>query len=228
MEFFFLDWSSNEEAADWDEDSATFDSVRCPLKPQTHVSLQRKGKLKIVLKHAPGPEVVKTLYSDLLVQEHVLDYFKHLGLSGFQATPADARYRKRSFGAAPTYFELRVTGFAGVAAPESGVTVIDGPCEGCGRSTYSAASRPEHLIDLSHWDGSDFFTVWPYSKTIFVSEKVKNAFYERRFRGVHVLPLEWLRDPHMLPNQPMAAGRLSRWFSQERARELSRRFGLPE
>jgi hypothetical protein len=79
-----------------------------------------------------------------------------------------------------------VTGWAGEATRESGITMLE-HCEACGHTTYSDCTCPKRLIDLSLWDGSDFFIVWPLPKFVFVTDKVAELVRREEYSGVRLL-----------------------------------------
>ncbi|MGB9619005.1 MAG: double-CXXCG motif protein [Armatimonadota bacterium] len=213
---------STKRLAEWAEDMDYESTVICPL----HEGHQRGGKrqpnLSIVL---PGKTVddvddfVWTWLSECLVQDHVLELFRRAGLTGYEVKPVKARF-KRTTETPPRLWELVVTGWAGVAPPESGIRLVE-KCEGCGYLKYSDCDDPERLIDPSQWDGSDFFIVWPLPKFIFVTDRVAKLIRENRLTGVV------LKDPRKLTNlDGFSPGRLSDWMPEARARELGGPLGI--
>jgi len=125
---------------------------------------------------------------------------------------------------APRLNELIVTGWAGMAPPESGIKLIE-HCEGCGHTVYSAWTNPERLIDSSQWDGSDFFVVWPLPWRIFVTERVAKVLRDNRLSGIALKPSsDLVFSPNIIPT--LSTGRLSDWMPEERARQLGAKMGI--
>ena len=69
------------------------------------------------------------------------------------------------------YRELVVTGWAGIASPESGVQ-LEYSCTGCPYMKYSAIANYDNVVDWSQWTGEDFFIVWPMAAYKLVTERV--------------------------------------------------------
>jgi hypothetical protein len=63
-----------------------------------------------------------------------------------------------------------VTGWAGIASPESGIRLVE-VCAGCGMRKYSGVERHDKLIDWEQWSGDDLFIVWPLPKFILISSR---------------------------------------------------------
>ena len=114
-----------------------------------------------------------------------------------------------------------MTGWGGVAPPESGIRLVE-KCEGCGYLRYSGCENSERLIDVSQWDGSDFFIVWPLTGFIMVTDRVAKLIQENRLRGV-VLKATGKLTFHTGGFTP---GRLSYWMPEARARQLGRDLGI--
>ena len=124
----------------------------------------------------------------------------------------------------PRLSELVVTGWGGMAPPESGIKLIE-RCEGCSHYVYSAWSNPQNLIDSSQWDGSDFFVVWPLPSHIFVTECVVRVIRDNRLSGIVLKPSgDLVFPPETIPT--LSTGRLSDWMPPERARELGAALGI--
>lgn len=58
-----------------------------------------------------------------------------------------------------------------MAFSKCGIKVVR-MCPGCGLTDYSRIIDPTKLIELSQWDGSDFFRVEPVEGFIFVTDRV--------------------------------------------------------
>jgi hypothetical protein len=152
-----------------------------------------------------------------------VELFRASGLTGFGVRPVKARY-KRADVEPPCLWELVVTGWAGMAPPESGVRLIE-DCPACGLKVYSAWTNPERLIAPSQWDGSDFFMVWPLPMDIFVTEHVAQVIGEKRLSGGVLEPFEDITFPlEVVPK--LSPGRLSYHMPEPRARELGEPLGI--
>src|SRR5262245_3849532 len=82
----------------------------------------------------------------------------------------------------PKLSELVLTGWAGNASAESGVTLTRyESC--CGHITYSGVRSVDKLIDGGQWDGSDFFIVWPMPKFILITQRVADFLQKQRLTG---------------------------------------------
>ena len=66
-----------------------------------------------------------------------------------------------------------------MAAAESGIRLVE-RCQTCGYLTYSACNNTEQIIDVTEWDGSDFFIVWPLPKCIFITDRVAQTIVSNR------------------------------------------------
>jgi hypothetical protein len=182
--------------ADWDE-SMDSEQIICPLSEGHMRGGDRIGKLAVTL---PSPRVGDLIWTwgstECLVRDHVVSRFKEAGFTGFETAPVtvtevggrrDARPQGGDADAQPPrLWEFVVTGWAGEAADESGIRLTE-YCEGCKSLTYSAATRPERLIEEAQWDGSDFFIVWPLPKFIFVTERVAELIRAERYTGCQLV-----------------------------------------
>lgn len=183
---------------------------------------RRLMDLSLVLRGRRVEDFTWTIFSECLIQDHVLHYFREQGFTGFEVKPVQARFRKKAAQPPPRLWELVVTGWGGMAAPQSGVRLVS-RCQICGRVLYSQPSNPGKLIDARQWDGSDFFIIWPLPRFIFVTDRVARAIQEQRYTGVCFTAPERLDFD---PSKELAPGRLSFWMPQARARELGESLGI--
>lgn len=79
--------------------------------------------------------------------------------------------------------ELIVTGWGGMADERSGIREKE-RCSGCGHIRYTEISNPTHIVDLTTWDGSDIFMVWPMPLYRFVTERFVQLVRDSGFTGV--------------------------------------------
>jgi hypothetical protein len=166
-------------------------------------------------------DFVWTWYSECLVQDRTLELLRSSGLTGFELKPVKARFKK-STGRPPRLWEMVVTGWAGMAKPESGIHLDESKsCPACGHLRYTGLINARQLIDETEWDGSDFFMVWPIPRFIFVSEAVVRLFRERGLTGVEVVPVAKLESM-----DGFAPGRLSYYMPEPRARAIGEPLGI--
>jgi hypothetical protein len=152
-----------------------------------------------------------------------VDLFRQEGFTGFEVKPVKARF-KRGSGSPPQLWELVVTGWAGLANPESGIrrTRI---CEACKSVKYSGLEHPELLIDEAQRDGSDFFMVWPLPLFVFITQRVADCIRDHRLTGI---VLKDVKGCTGIGESGFMPGRLSYWMPESRARELGEAAGIAE
>jgi Protein of unknown function (Gmx_para_CXXCG) len=211
---------SQRKIAEWIDEEMDLDTVKCHVSDGHQHAGKRLTDLSIWLRGSAAEDFVWTWYSDCLIQDHVLNFLREQEFTGFDVKPVRARFKSDSKKPAPKLWELVVMGWAGMAAPESGIT-MDDHCPACGHTHYSGFSRPENLIDEAKWDGSDFFMVWPLPRYVFVTERVAEAIRERGFSGVTFTAIEDLE-----PTDGHSPGRLSYVMPEARARALGEPLGI--
>ena len=160
----------------------------CPLNPD-HRLAPWPTELKIVLPRQQVGDFVSTWMSDLLVQERTLELLREEGITGFEVRPAQARFKRPVWGTPPPLWQIVVTGFAGMAAPESGCHPVGEVCPACGWQNYRTPSNMPDMLDERAWDGSDLFIVWPYPRFIFASDRMKRLVERLKLTGVKFEPL---------------------------------------
>ncbi len=198
--------------------------VLCPLNDGHQREGRRLTDLTVVQPDRALEDFVWTCYRECLVQDHVLELFKASGFAGFEVRPVKSRFRSATAHEPPRLWELVITGWAGMAPPESGIKLIE-HCPGCGYRCYSAWTNPERLIEQSQWDGSDFFIVWPLPGHIFVTDRAADLIRQKGLSGVVVRRSTDLAFPQsVIPT--LGPGRLSYWMPQDRARELGAPLGI--
>jgi hypothetical protein len=125
-------------------------------------------------------------------------------------TVAVTQLKNGRYGPAPELEELVVTGWAGQSPGASGIT-LEEYCRECGYTHYSAPTHPEHLIEESQWDGSDFFIVWPMPGHIFVTERVLQVATANNLKGAAFVPVSEMR--HLADG--FTPGSLEHYFSPQ-------------
>ena len=215
---------STARLAEWVHGQVKLDSVRCPMKEGHRRGGKRLTDLTVALRGRGVEDFVWTWHSECLIQDHVLDFFHTSGFSGFDVKPVKAKFKRAANDDPPRLWELIVTGWAGMASAESGIKLTE-ECRGCGLLVYSGWTDSSKLIDVSQWDGSDFFIVWPMPKFIFVTDRVARAtIRDLRFskRGLFAAPADLRLG--MVPF--IGPGRLSYRMPEDRARQLGGPLGI--
>jgi hypothetical protein len=190
------------------------EQIVCPRFPEHRRGGRRIGPLAVELPTTETPDFLWTWQSDCLIRSEVIELLHGDGLGGWQVKRAQAE----APGGAPVaaeYWELVVTGWGGVAPPESGIRLVE-RCDYCGFERYTCFSRAPALVDPSHWDGSDFFIVWPLPRFVFLAERAASLIRAHAFSGIRLVPLTDLRCDGVGVNP----GRLEWFMPDERAREL--------
>jgi hypothetical protein len=214
---------STARLADWDDEMDT-ETVICPIDEGHPRGGKRLTDLSVVLPGGAVQDFVWIWGSEGLVQDHVLKLFKANGLTGYQVKPVKARFKRASAQEPPVLWEIVVTGWAGIAPPESGIRLVE-HCPACGFRVYSAWTNPERLIDSSQWDGSDFFIVWPLTGHIFITDRAADVIRGNRLSGAVLTPSTDLAFPQSVIPQ-LSPGRLSYSMPEDRARELGAALGI--
>ena len=239
-DFWLLNWpyAKAREMAEWDPEALDDLKSKYPDRRVTEVlgnPFQRPEGvlLPVILKSRRIRDFVWTVYSDCLIQEHVLAMFRKRGLSGFEAFPTAVRQRPSRRKAAndvethdvaglPTLWELAAVGWGGMARPESGIRLKE-ELPG-GSRFYSGITDPSRLIDGSQWDGSDFFIVYPIVRCIFVTDRVARLVAEERLTGVELVPVSEM--PTRYTDTVISAAGLRHCLPEERAREIGEPLGI--
>lgn len=165
-----------------DDQEIEFKKVSCPLDSD-HLALKgRITPLRVVLPNLRPQDFVWTWGNECLVQERVLELFHDSGFTGYEALPVQRVEFVRSKRKPPRLWEIVVKGSGGMASPECGIRVIR-VCPGCALTDYSRITDPTKLIELSQWDGSDFFRVAPVEGFIFVTDRVIQALRKNAITG---------------------------------------------
>jgi hypothetical protein len=177
---------STNKLAEWVHEEMKLEIVSCPIDEAHNGPGKRLTNLTVKLPSKHVDNLVWTWLSECLIQDHVLETFKEEKLTGFAVEPVRARFDLDNGTKPPRLWELIVKGQAGVAPPESGIRRVF-ECPGCGYTKYSDCSAPGKLIDESQWDGSDFFTIWPLNKFIFITDRVARVLKRERWRGYRLV-----------------------------------------
>lgn len=211
---------STSKLAEWIHDEMELEQIICPINKGHQRGGKRLTDLSVTLPSGTVQDFVWTWQNECLLQDHVLELLQANGLTGFEVKPVKAKFRYALNRKPPRMWELVVTGWAGMASPESGIRLVE-RCDGCGHIRYSGCTDPGKIVDLSQWNGNDFFIVWPLPKFIFVTDRLVRVIRDNRLTGVNL----------MLPNtldlsSGFSPGRLSYWMPEQRAHEIGEALGI--
>lgn len=170
-----------------------------------------------------------------LIQDRVLKLFQEEGFTGFEVYPLETdvliRQKRESLCddvigvkakdieqmEVPKLWEMLVTGWGGVARPESGMRLLDPSGE------YSEWTDASLIMDEKQWDGSDFFIVWPIPFNIFVTDRVAKFIRRNKLTGARLVPVEQMEP---LSSSSCGPGKLHQWLPEQKARELGEPLGI--
>lgn len=207
--------SSQRKLAEWDDNEMDLEPITCPTNATHQHGGKRLTDLSVVLQDGELADFVWTWYGECLLQDRTLGLLRSNGFTGFEVKPVKARF-KTSTECPPKLWELVLTGWAGIAKPESGIRLDESKsCPVCGHLHYTGLLNPRHLIDENKWDGSDIFMVWPMPKYIFITWQVRHTLGEHKLKGLRLT-----RVSELEPTDGFSPGRLSFWMPEARAREL--------
>jgi hypothetical protein len=206
---------STSKLAEWDHDVTDLEEVVCPLDEGHRRAGRRLSELSVTLPRGFVPDIVWTWQSECLIRDSVLRLFRREAFSGFDIKPVRVRF-KSGRGEPPALWELVLTGWGGIARPESGIkrTYF---CEACKHVQYSGLVNSEYLFDETQWDGSDFFMVWPMPRFILITQRVANCILDHRLSGAVIKHVQELSG---VGKDGFSCGRLSYWMPESRARLL--------
>ena len=200
---------------------------RCPLDAQ-HRQDRRTTTLALEVRHASRDEqIICSWLGARVVHASLLSEFQKRGFTGYRLKPATVRFADGHI--SRDYSELIVTGWAGVARPESGITLVEN-CPGCQRKRYSSLQDSTQLIDWTAWTGDDFFIVWPLPTFTLVTARVAEALETLGIRSYSSGTLRLLEQrflPSALPSlNGFTVGRLSCFLPDDLALKYGKELGL--
>src|SRR5439155_971851 len=195
----------------------------CPIDV-FHSGIRRVSDLALQVKHNKRDELIIWTWipgRESIVHHKVLAEFERRGFTGYRLRPATVRFRDGQV--SNDYQELIVTGWAGIARPESGIRVVKS-CPGCLWKEYSGLTDAEELIDWNQWTGEDFFIVWPMPNQIMITERVADFLLSHHVKSFEFLDLESV-DP-LIRNSGFTVAQLSDGFPEDLAVKYGRPLGL--
>jgi len=164
-------------------------------------------------------DVEWTVFNDLIIEEDILDSLKSAKFSGVKFQPVEL-FTTTETPIGRRAFETVVTGWGGMAAPESGVRVIE-ECRYCRRRVYSGFTDPTRLFSPEAWDGADFFIIWPMPRFTFVTKRVADIIDRSEYSGVRVRKLD--KFPKSIAGG-YSPGHLADWFEGKKLAEIKEHF----
>jgi hypothetical protein len=224
--FFYFNYKDSDPEIELDYNAIVGEEkTPCPLDlghPESGKS--RINELVVKLRFPKVRDVMNTWHSDYIITDRVATMFKEKGFTGYELRHVDVRLPQtdRFLGVKPPIlWEFRATGWGGIAPESSGIKPVD-ICSECCYTEYTSLLHPEHLIDESQWDGSDFFFVWPMPGYILITERVKDFVKEKRLKGVDIIPVEKMK----LGKDYFCPGKLRYYMDRERAKKLGGHLGI--
>jgi len=204
----------------------------CPkeeLKNRGFIFKKREGEKGNLIIDLPslkkmGDFITTFGYTAWMITDEVSQLFKEQGFTGYELRPVKVNKVKRmkEGSSIPKLWQLVITGWGGIAPPESGMKLIS-ECKVCGyKKRYSGLSNPSALINPSQWDGSDFFIIYPLVRFIFVTERVKQFIEKKKLRGC------LFREPKDIKpiDSEIGIAPLSLYMPLDRAKEIGEPLGI--
>lgn len=225
MELVYLDNGKGALAED-DVDANRRPMRKCTINPE-HI-LVRLGEEKpfsVILPKKISEDCIWTWTNECLLNSRVVSLLRSSSLTGFNLLPARATRVKggsQNESELPSLWRLGTIGWGGVASPESGIRLVEPRCPECGYSQYSDIENYEKVFDVSAWDGSDFFMIWPMPKLIFMTPRATAFFTTNRIRNVTFARLK----PNQIRGYGFSPGRLSFHMPAERAKQIGGPLGI--
>jgi hypothetical protein len=197
--------------------------IPCPISTDHFDGRRRVNNLALEVKHNKRDEQIiwPWIPGGVVVHKQLLAEFKRHGFTGYRLKSATVRFRDGVI--SQDYRELVVTGWAGVARPESGIRIVES-CPACHWKKYSGLTDVEQLIDWSKWTGEDFFIIWPFASSILITERVSELLLNLHVRS---FDLRGLQDVHpIIRESGFTVARLSNFMPPDLAMKYGSPLGL--
>lgn len=191
----------------------------------THSWLFQRPFRCVVRKHQMA-DIIWSGWIQCLISDRVLNLFRDEGITGFEVHPADPRLMFPHDPKDAVFWLLTVTGWGGMARPDSGITRLEEDPSGLGRLVYSPCTNPGAIIDAKQWDGSDFFIVWPLPNYWWVTTKVAALLKRHKLKRFRLLPPQELSFSIKSGEVGFSPGRLRQYFSEDRAKQIGEPLGI--
>jgi hypothetical protein len=175
-------------------DANRWESIVCAKHKGHQRAGQRLTELSLDVLSWNVLDFSRTMLADIIVSQHALDVLRNANLSGFGVKPVRLSSSPAGVDSSklPRLWELVISGKGGHAHNDSGIVVLR-ECASCGLTAYSAFTNGI-VVDLSNYDGSDFFAVVEYPRYVLVSERAKTVIENSRLTNVRFVDstaLEW-------------------------------------
>lgn len=195
----------------------------CPIGGSHKARGYRLGELHHYLRHNRRNEHI-TWGGDVAIHASVLEEFAKEGFTGFRTKPAKVTFLDGM--TSDEYREFIVTGWAGVARPESGMRLLDS-CPGCLWKDYGPIRDFSRVIDWDQWTGEDFFIVWPLTRHRLCTERVSKWLKGSGIRSFRLgRGFELLEKKKDSLNFGIPRGPLSQYLPEDLAIKYGRPLGL--
>jgi hypothetical protein len=194
--------------------------VRCR---KGHLAVYRRiSDLALQVKHDDVKQTMiwPWIAESCVVHERIVREFQDFKLTGYRVRPAQVRFRNGAV--SRSYVELVVTGWGGVARPESGIRLLE-TCPECSWKRYSGLHDVEQFIDWNQWTGEDFFKVWPTPYTL-ITCRVAEALLHLDVKSFVLQDLQEI--PAIVRESGFTVGRLSDRMPEDLALKYSERVDL--
>jgi len=216
QKFFYLhSLESTSKRAEWVHEEMKLEAVKCPIDAGHQHPGRRLTSLSVRIPRTRVLDFTWTWYSECLISDRVLAAFRSQKFRGFEALPV----RTNRPSGKGRLWELALRGWGGLADPVSGVSLKE-KCQHCGFTNYSRLRKPDRLIDVKQWDGSDFFMVWPLPRFVFITGRVRDFILDHKYSGVDISEISGLLEIWHAGYSP---GVLRYWLPAE----LARKYGKP-
>jgi hypothetical protein len=193
----------------------------CPITKDHVEGGHNSGPLFLQMDHNRRDELMIWWLFGCVIHERLADEFAQQGFTGYRLRPATVRFRDGH--TSNEYQELIVTGWAGMALPESGIRLIES-CPACRYKRYSGITNFERLIDWSQWSGDDFFIVWPRPSKKLVTERVAQWLLSRKVKSFRLSGFQDLDQ--MVEKFGSSPGLLSDYLPEDLAIKYGKPLGL--
>jgi hypothetical protein len=127
-----------------------------------------------------------------IIHDRLVENLRSEGFTGHALRPATVRFRDGAL--SDEYKRLLVTGWGGMARPESGIR-LKHACPGCLYKSYTELSDASELIDRSQWTGEDLFVVWPMPYFVFITSRLAEFLIASRTKSFSLRALEQTLGP---------------------------------
>ncbi|MGA8087633.1 MAG: hypothetical protein WCA10_10020 [Terracidiphilus sp.] len=224
MPFFNLTYPHSQGLlADNNKSQGERERIPCPITTKHWDGHRRISPLYLEVKHNRRDELM-IWGAGLGIHEQILGEFKKEGFTGYRVAPASVRFRDGSI--STEYQELIVTGWAGMASPESGLRLTMS-CPACHYKEYSPITNYDKVIDWNQWTGDDFFVVHPIEWYKLCTERVAQWLLARKVKTFRLEEgfAERARDS-LVSKFGFSSGRLTNYLPEDLAIKYGKPLGL--